>query len=83
MQKLNVQGVGLAFGMTWALGCFLIGLSATAFGYGTEFVDALGKFYLGYAPTVGGTLIGTLWGFADAYVGGIVFAWLYNKLTKD
>lgn len=82
MQKLNVQGVGLAAGMTWALGCLLIGLSALAFGYGKEFVEAVGKFYIGYAPTGVGIFVGMLWGFADAYVGGIIFAWLYNKFTK-
>ncbi|MCI0619833.1 bacteriophage holin [Candidatus Wolfebacteria bacterium] len=82
MQKLNVQGIGVALGITWALGCLLIGLSALAFGYGAEFVAAVGTFYIGYAPTLLGVLIGTVWGFVDAYIGGVIFVWLYNKFTK-
>lgn len=29
-----------------------------------------------------GIAIGTLWGFVDGYITGVVIAWIYNKLAK-
>jgi len=45
-------------------------------------ISKLGKFYLGYSLSWGGGLIGLIWGFVDGFIGGAIFAWLYNKLGK-
>jgi len=37
---------------------------------------------VGYSATIVGILIGAVWGFIDAFIGGVVLAWLYNKLLK-
>jgi hypothetical protein len=46
----------------------------------------IGRLYRGYSISPVGSLIGLLWAFPDALVGGLIFAWLYNlladKLTK-
>ena len=38
--------------------------------------------YIGYKPTVLGSVLGGIWGFFDAGIGGVVVAWLYNMLAK-
>ncbi len=79
--KLSVKAFGLAIGVTWALGVLLVGIAATYFSYGTEFVTAIGSFYIGYDTSLVGCLIGMVWGFIDGFVGGAVIAWLYNKFS--
>lgn len=78
MQRLSIKGLGLALGLTWGAGVFLLGL-AGALGWGRPIVELLGSGYLGYGPSLGGSLIGGLWAFVDGAVGGIVIAWLYNR----
>jgi len=82
--KLDVTAVGLAFGVTWAIGVILIGFYAwlSTGESSTNLVNLVGKFYLGYTPTFIGSILGALWGFLDGFLGGIIFAWLYNKFSK-
>ena len=77
--NLSIKGFALAGGITWGGGMLLLGLVA-ALGWGRPIVDLIGSFYLGFAPTVAGSVVGGLWGFADGGVGGLVIAWLYNRL---
>lgn len=82
MNKLDPRACGLAFGILWA-GCILLmGLAALAGSWAQPFVGLFSKLYVGYSASVAGILIGTVWGFLDAFIGGWVFAWLYNKLLK-
>ena len=78
--KLDAKAFGLAMGILWALGVFVLGLLAMN-GYAAPFVDLFGTAYLGFDATVQGSLIGAIWGFFDGLIGGWVFAWLYNKLA--
>ena len=75
------MAAGLAFGILWAAGVLIIGLIATYNGYGSEMIDALGTVYLGLDKTLAGVLIGTVWGFVDAFIGGYLMVWLYNKFV--
>lgn len=79
--KLDVKATALAAGLLWALGVLLLGWMS-ALGLNSAFVGALGNYYIGYAPTFLGGIIGAIWGFVDAAVFGLVFAWLYNSITK-
>jgi len=76
--KLSVLSIGLAFGIMWALGVFLMGLVCWQTGWGDKMVEVFASIYIGYKPTLVGSVIGGFWGFIDAFIGGIVFAWLYN-----
>jgi len=78
---LNVKAFGLTLGILWGAGVLLVGLMAQT-GYGLPFVEFLGALYIGYSVTVQGAIIGGLWAFVDAGVGGLIFAWLYNKFLK-
>ncbi|MDY6762037.1 MAG: hypothetical protein SVY41_03235 [Candidatus Nanohaloarchaea archaeon] len=41
-------------------------------------VNWLGQFYVGYAPTVTGSIVGAVWAFFDVAIGLYVFFRLYN-----
>ena len=76
--KLRVLSLGFAVGIVWALGIVLAGLAALCFGWGTQFVAAMGSIYIGYAPTLVGVLIGLVWSFVDGFIGGVLIALIYN-----
>jgi hypothetical protein len=62
----------------WSASVFFLGIIAWLFGWGTDMVHLFGSFYIGYTPTLLGSIIGMVWGFADCFIGGVVIAWLYN-----
>lgn len=80
--RLCVWGFGLALGITQALGIFILGLIAWLYHYGTTLVVAIGDVYIGYKPTLIGSLYGALWGFVDLFIAGIVIAWIYNFICS-
>ncbi|MFH1691185.1 MAG: bacteriophage holin [Candidatus Omnitrophota bacterium] len=80
--KLNVKAFALACGVVWGLGMFLLGLMDTFLQWGTGFRYVMSTLYLGYTPTVLGSIIGAAWGLVDGGCGGLVVAWLYNKFVK-
>ncbi len=82
MNKLDPKACGLAFGVLWAGGVVIMGVAALVSSWAQPFVDVLSVMYVGYSASVIGILIGAVWGFLDAFIGGWVFAWLYNKFLK-
>lgn len=78
--QLNVKAFALACGILWAVATFVLGVLAMN-GYAQAFVTLIGSGYLGFNATIQGALIGAVWGFVDAFIGGWAFAWLYNKLV--
>ena len=72
---------GIAFGVVYAVVFFLYGILATLFGWGAAFAEMVGSFYVGFGPTLGGALIGAVWGFAVGFVFFALGAWLYNALV--
>lgn len=78
--KLGVLKLGFALGMTWSLGMLCLGLMAWQLHWGTNMVAVLGDLYIGYAPTLAGSIIGAIWGFFDCFIAGAMIAWFYNLL---
>ena len=81
-KKLDIKSVALALGIMWSLG--IAGISIVALMsevYLHNIVEFLSSIYLGYSLSISGILIGMIWGFIDAAIGGLVFAWLYNKFS--
>ncbi len=75
--------LGVAVGTVVGLGLLVLGLIATASDeWCRKAVDLLGNAYLGYQATVGGSLIGLLWGFADGFVGTVIVVGLYNLFCR-
>ncbi len=81
--KLNVKAMGLAFGILWGASLIVMGILAMIVpDYAEPFVKTVGRLYIGYKATVPGIIIGGVWGFIDACIAGVVFAWLYNKFSR-
>lgn len=78
--KLNQKAFGLACGVLWGCAVFLMTLWVYYAGTGSH-LYLLSKFYLGYSITPLGAFVGMAWGFVDAFVGGWILAWLYNRFA--
>lgn len=76
--KLCPLALGLSLGVLWGVSVLVMGLLAHYYMYGQPFVAAMGQLYLGYDPTITGSVIGGLIGFVDAFIGGALIGWLYN-----
>ncbi|WED42845.1 bacteriophage holin [Legionella cardiaca] len=76
--KLCPVSLGLSLGILWGVFVLIIGLIATYNAYGKPFVAAMGGLYIGYQPTILGSLIGGLIAFIDFFIFGFLIAWLYN-----
>ncbi|MDF2378716.1 MAG: bacteriophage holin [Candidatus Gracilibacteria bacterium] len=81
-QKLSVFGLGISCGIVWAFAVLFLGLVQMMWGPWPGITNLIAEGYMGFAPTVGGSLIGALWGFVDAFIGGALVAWLYNMFAK-
>lgn len=77
------KAFSLAGGITWALGVFLTGVGSTAVPGWSAAVNWLGQFYIGYAPTFIGSVIGAVWAFLDVAIGLYVFLYLYDYLREN
>lgn len=82
MNKLNVSALGLSMGIMWGAAMFLLGLINMANPWGNGITQVMATLYIGYKPTILGSITGGIWGFFDAGIGGVVLAWLYNKFSK-
>lgn len=80
--KLNAVALGLAFGVLWGIAILFIGLAATYYAYGHDFVISMGNLYPGYAPSIRGSIFGALIAFVDAFIMAFIIAWLYNKFNN-
>lgn len=76
--KLSPVGLGLSLGVLWGLSILGLGLSVYFHSYGKPFVEAMSAFYIGYMPSVKGSILGGLIGFVHAFITGFLVAWLYN-----
>jgi len=83
MLKLDAKALGLTLGIVWGSAMLLLGLINFGTTWGSGIILAMSTLYIGYAPTVLGSIIGGIWGFLDAGIAGIVVAWLYNELSKQ
>jgi hypothetical protein len=78
--KLHVTAFAVTCGLLWGLGLFLGTLWIVVVGGATGEATLIGRVYLGYNISPLGAVIGLLWGLVDGFVGGAVFALLYNTL---
>lgn len=77
MEKLNWLSLGSSLGSLAVV--YVVFLSITAnFGWGGEWVSFLSNVYIGYTPTLLGTIIGAVWGFIDGFIAGALIALFYN-----
>ena len=80
--KLNVKAFALTCSVLWGLGIFLVTWMIIGLEGASGERTVLGKVYRGYRVTPLGSLVGLLWGLADCFVGGALFAWVYNRMLE-
>lgn len=84
--KLNVKALTLTAGILWGAAIFLTGIANLLWpGYGSIFLQVMSSLYPGYDGTAlfSSVIIGTLYGFLDGAIAGLVFAWLYNAFVNQ
>ena len=81
MNNLNAKAFGLSLGIIWAVFLAVLIVIATYTGWGADFVNGIGKLYLGVDVSLKGALIALPWAFVDLFIGGYLMAWLYNKFN--
>lgn len=80
--KLNIKSFALTCGIIWGWGLFFLTWWIIAFDGITGEPTLIGKVYRGYTISPMGSVIGLIYGFFDALIGGAIFAWLYNKMAS-
>ncbi|UCH48460.1 MAG: bacteriophage holin [Betaproteobacteria bacterium] len=80
--KLDVHAFALTCGLVWGIGLFVLTWWIIAFDGASTDPTLLGSIYRGYSITPVGSVIGLIWGLVDGFIGGTIFAWLYNLLAS-
>ena len=83
MTKLDVKAFGLALGLVWGGITFLLGLLDMLYFWGNSWGKMMTMVYIGYTPTLIGSVIGAIWGFIYAGILGFAVAWMYNRLVEE
>ena len=79
--RLNIKGFALTCGLVWGFGLFLLTWWIIAFEGPSADPTFIGRVYRGYTLSPTGSFIGLMWALVDGFIGGAVFAWLYNFIT--
>lgn len=80
--KLDVRAFALTCSLLWGGGLFVLTWWIIAFDGASSDPTFIGSIYRGYTVTPQGSVIGLLWALADGFIGGAIFAWLYNLLAS-
>ncbi|MEQ8195882.1 MAG: bacteriophage holin [Rhodospirillales bacterium] len=81
-QRLSILSLGVALGLTGGATVFLIGIATGLFGWGEFVVQVLSSLYIGYEPSIVGSIAGGVWAFVHGFFVGAFIAWFYNKLIR-
>jgi hypothetical protein len=79
--RLSLRATMLAGGLLWGGAILMVSLLNHARpDYGLSFLQMMSSIYPWFhlSHTVEGILVGTLDGFVDGALAGLLFAWLYN-----
>lgn len=79
--RLSVKAFALTAGLFWGFTVFVSTLIAVYSGYLSDQLQWLVGLYPWYEITINGAFIGLAEAFVDGFLGGLIFAWLYNKFV--
>jgi hypothetical protein len=79
--RINVKAFALTCGIVWGFGLFALTWWVIAFDGITHETTLIGQLYRGYNISPLGSLVGLVWAFFDALIGGAIGAWLYNFIV--
>ena len=80
--KINIRAFALTCGVIWGLGLFCLTWWIMLFEGATRARDGIARIYRGYTISPLGSVIGLVYGFFDALIGGAIFASMYNLLAN-
>jgi hypothetical protein len=83
--RVSLKAIALASAFLWGGAMLFVGLiHMAAPSYGADFLRIVSSVYPGAdtAPTLGRVLLGTLYGFVDGGVAGLLFGWLYSAFSE-
>ena len=83
--RFNIIAFSLTSSLIWGGAIFVVGTANVVWpNYGSAFLELAASIYPGYqpGPSIGSVVMGTLYGLADGAIGGALFAWLYNLLSR-
>lgn len=81
--KLDVKAFAIACGLIWGFGLFFLTWWIMAFEGASAQPTWIGEIYRGYSISPIGSVIGLIWALPDGFIGGTIFAWLYNSLARQ
>jgi hypothetical protein len=85
--RISAKALALASGLIWGGGVAVAALVHLAVpSYGSAFLAFVSSIYPGFhgARSLGDALVGIGYGLVDGFIGGFIFAWLYNAfIGKD
>ncbi len=81
--RLSVKSFAMAIGLIWGGAVLLVGIANLIWpSYGVAFLELAASIYPGYdIGGIGSVIVGTLYALIDGFIGGAIFAWLYNLLV--
>ncbi len=82
--RLSPKAMALSWGLMWGAAMFLVGLvHLWEPSYGGSLLSGMSTIYPGYggAVSLSDAVLGGVYGFVDAGIGGLIFAWLYNAFA--
>jgi len=82
MSGINVRSFALTTGIFGSFSMFFIAWWLILIGAAEGPTTLFERLYMGYSFTPLGSVVGAVWGFVDWGIGGAIFAWLYNWLSK-
>jgi hypothetical protein len=82
MMRLNVKAFAFTGALVWGFGLLFLTWWIILIDGPTGDVTFIGRVYRGYNLSVVGSIIGFIWAVVDGFIGGAIFAWLYNMLTR-
>lgn len=83
--RFNVIALSVTAALFWSGAILLVGLANLVWpGYGGAFLELVASIYPGYHPGQGlaSIITATLYGLVDGAIGGAIFGWLYNFISR-
>ncbi len=83
--RLNTKAFAVTSAILWGAAIFVTAVANLIWGqYGQQFLSLMSSVYPGYHATrsFGDVLVGTGYALVDGFIGGAIFAWVYNRLVS-
>jgi hypothetical protein len=85
IMQFNLRALMLTTGLLWGGAVLLVAIANLIWtGYGAAFLQLVASIYPGYqaGTGIGSVVLVTIYAFIDGAIGGAIFGWLYNTLSK-